>query len=72
MSAELPIDVQQAQNSFIRFARHLAGMTNCEDIWRQIGQAIFNFFDADLVGFLDLSQDGQWKAPLLDTSARAQ
>ncbi len=62
MSEKLPIDAQHSQNSFIRFAQQLAGMTDHGDIWRQIGQAIFNFFDADLVGFLDLSESGQWKA----------
>ncbi len=62
MSEKTPIDVQQSQKSFIRFAQHLAGMTDREDIWCQIGQAIFNFFDADLVGFLELSPNGQWKA----------
>jgi ammonium transporter, Amt family len=62
MSAELPFDVQNSQKNFMRFAQHLAGMTDCSDAWHQIGQAIFNFFGADLIGSLDLNQDGQWKA----------
>ena len=62
MTAELPFDAEHSQKNFIRFAQHLAGMTDCGDAWHQIGQAIFNFFGADLVGFLDLNDGGQWKA----------
>ncbi len=62
MSAKLSFDDQRHQNSFIRFAQQLAGITDQENIWCQIGQAIFHFFDADLVGFLELSASGQWKA----------
>jgi ammonium transporter, Amt family len=61
MSAKLSFDDQRHQNSFIRFAQQLAGITDQEDIWCQVGQAIFHFFDADLVGFLELSDNLQWK-----------
>jgi PAS domain S-box-containing protein len=62
MSAKLSFDDRRYQNSFIRFAQQLAGITDQEDIWCQIGQTIFHVFDADLVGFLELSENGQWKA----------
>ncbi|MGA2060116.1 MAG: ATP-binding protein [Thermoguttaceae bacterium] len=62
MSAKLSFDDRRYQNSFIRFAQQLSGITDQEDTWCQIGQAIFHFFDADLVGFLELSENGHWKA----------
>ncbi|MGA2796288.1 MAG: response regulator [Thermoguttaceae bacterium] len=62
MSEKLPLNDRRCQNSFIRFAQQLAGITDQEDIWCRIGQAIFHFFDAELVGFLELSEDGQWRA----------
>jgi PAS domain S-box-containing protein len=62
MSDNIPFDIHASQNSFVRFAQHLAGMTELEDIWHLIGQAIFHFFDADLVGFLNQNENGQWKA----------
>ena len=57
-----PLMTRSFQNSFIKFAQHLAGITDQEDIWCQIGQAIFHFFDADLVGSLHRSESGHWKA----------
>ncbi|MGD0653835.1 MAG: PAS domain-containing protein [Thermoguttaceae bacterium] len=62
MSAEFAFDAQRSQIGFIRFAQQLAGMIEQDDIWRQTGQAIFHFFDADLVGFLNRSDGGHWRA----------
>ena len=57
-----PLDARSFQNSFIKFSQHLASLTELDDIWRQIGQAMFHFFDADLVGFVHRSESGQWKS----------
>jgi PAS domain S-box-containing protein len=62
MSEKFSFDAQSFQNSFIRFAQYLAGIVEQDDVWRQIGQVIYHFFGADLVGFLYRSGDDQWKA----------
>ena len=62
MSEKHSFDFQSSQNSFIKFAQYLAGIVEQDDIWRQIGQVIYHFFNADLFGFLYLSEDGQWNA----------
>jgi len=62
MSAQPVIDARSFQKSFMKFSQHLAGMTDQDqgDVWCLIGQAIFHFFDANLVGFVYRGGGGQW------------
>jgi PAS domain S-box-containing protein len=62
MSNKFSFDAQSSQHSFIKFAQYLAGIVEQDDVWLQIGRVICQFFDADLVGFLYRSEDGQWKS----------
>ncbi len=62
MSLHSPFDYQGFQNCFIKFAQHLAGLTDHDDVWCQLGHAISHFFNADLVGFLHRGENGHWKA----------
>jgi PAS domain S-box-containing protein len=62
MPANHSFNLPNSQNSFIKFAQYLAGIDEQENVWHQIGQVIYHFFNADLLGFLYRGDDGQWKA----------
>jgi PAS domain S-box-containing protein len=62
MSSQFLLDYKGFQKSFVKFAQHLAGLADHDNVWCQLGHAITHFFNADLVGFLHRGENGDWTA----------
>jgi PAS domain S-box-containing protein len=62
MSNQSPFDLREAEDNFVKFSQFLERISEAEDVRRQVGQALIDFFDADLAGFLYRDEGGRWNA----------